>query len=104
MEQVGFGFVEGVDALLEIGAMKIDIGHACDMEGFEFTKRTNIEDDEVCLRKQFLDVPGINVLDKDRPRFIRRGSSEGAKSKSECDEGSARNNYSDHNVCWIVRR
>ena len=70
VDEIGFGFIEGVDALLEIGAMEIDVRCACNVERFEFLGCANIEDDEVCLRKQFLGAPGIDVFDGRRSRNI----------------------------------
>jgi len=32
VDEIGFGFIEGVDTLLEIGAMEIDVRCACNME------------------------------------------------------------------------
>ncbi len=64
MDQVVFGFIEGVDALLEIGAMEINVRGAGNVEGFEFFGSADVEDHEVGLRKQFLSAPGIDVLDR----------------------------------------
>lgn len=66
MDQVGFGLVEGVDALLEVGAIEINIRCAGNVERFEFFWCADVEDDEVSLRQQFLSAPGVDVLDRRR--------------------------------------
>jgi len=63
VDEIGFGFIEGIDALLEIGAVEIDVRRASNVERFEFLRCANIENNEVCLRKQFLGTPGIDVFD-----------------------------------------
>ena len=64
VEEISFGFIEGIDALLEIGAVKINVRCAGYVERLEFLRRANIEDDEVRLRKQFLSAPGVDVFDR----------------------------------------
>lgn len=70
MDQVGFGLVEGADALFEIGAIEINIRRAGNVERFEFFWCADVEDDEVRLRKQFLSAPGIHMFDRCRRRTI----------------------------------
>src|SRR5258705_48948 len=50
MDQVVFGFIEGVDALLEIGAVEVNVRGAGNVEGSEFFGSADIEDYEVGLR------------------------------------------------------
>ena len=64
MEQVTFGFIQRAYALFEVVAVIINVGCASDVEGFEFFRRPNVEDDEICLRQQFLRVVGFDVLDR----------------------------------------
>ena len=63
MDKIGFGFVEGANALLEIGAVEIDVRGTGNVERFEFLRCANIENDKVCLREQFLSTPGIDMFD-----------------------------------------
>lgn len=63
VDEIGFGFIQRANALLEIGAVEIDIRRTGNMERFEFLGCANIEDDEVRLGKEFLSAPGIDVFD-----------------------------------------
>ena len=63
MDEIGFGFIQRANALLEIGAMEIDVRCAGNMERLEFLGCSNIEDDEICFREQFLSTPGIDMFD-----------------------------------------
>ena len=44
MDQVIFGFIEGVDALLEIGAVEVNVRRAGNVERFEFFGSADVQD------------------------------------------------------------
>ena len=96
MDQIGFGFVEGVDALLKIGAMEIDVGRTGDVKGFEFLRCSNIEDDEIGLREQSLSAPGVDMLDGRSDGSIGGIGGQKTEREGEREQGSAKSNGS-HN-------
>lgn len=93
MDEVVFGFVQRVDLLLEIGRIKIDVGRAGDVVGFEFLGRADVENHHVGLSKQLLSVLWVNMLDRRRSGLIGSRSCEKAKRKSEREQDSTRKKH-----------
>jgi len=99
MDQIGFGFVEGVDALLKIGAMEINVSRAGDVKGFEFIRCANIKDDKIGMREQFLSAPGVDMLHRGCDGSIGSIGRKKTEHESERDERSPKaSGVSDH-IC-----
>ena len=65
MDDVSLRFVERGNTLREIFVVKIDVGRAFDVAGFEFARRADVEDDDVCVRfdqlRGFIDADVFRV-------------------------------------------
>lgn len=94
MDEISFGFVEGVNALLEVGAIEINVRRAGDVKGFEFLRCANIEDDEIGLGEQFLSAPGIDVLDGRSSGGIGSIGGQKTQGQGKREQDSAKGNGS----------